>query len=162
MYLCICNLSSYCVCICLCIFVIMCMFVVVREPAPPVCCCCEHFCAIWLSSTCQCLRVLVCRWRIKNCKSLNFIRKQQNLPCPRSMLTHRVNVNTENCVWGILGKTYVRILGVQPEFCRKGGGVETPCRMGCGNSSVNINHYWGTYFASYITIIYHDFHQNTI
>ena len=40
-----------------------------------------------------------------------------------------------------LGKPHVRILGVQPEFCRKGGGVETPCRMGCGNSSVNMNHY---------------------
>ena len=40
-----------------------------------------------------------------------------------------------------LGKPHVRILGVQPEFSRKGRGVETPCRMGCGNSSVNMNHY---------------------
>ena len=48
------------------------------------------------------------------------------------------------CFSSSLGKPHVRILGVQPEFCRKGGGVETPCRMGCGNSSVNINHYWGT------------------
>ena len=41
----------------------------------------------------------------------------------------------------ILGKPHVRILGVQPEFCRKDGGVENPCQMGCGNPSVNMNHY---------------------
>ena len=42
--------------------------------------------------------------------------------------------------WGMnnLGKPHVRILGVQLEFCRKGWWVETPCQMGCGNSSLNM------------------------
>ena len=39
------------------------------------------------------------------------------------------------------GKPHVRIFSVQPEFCRKGGGVESPCQMGCGTSLVNMNHY---------------------
>ena len=61
-----------------------------------------------------------------------------------------------------LGKPCVRKIHVQPEFCRKGGRVESPCQMGCGTSLVNKNHYWETKFASYFTIIYHDLHQNTI
>ena len=42
--------------------------------------------------------------------------------------------------WGMnnLGKPHVKILGVQLEFCRKGWWVETPCQMGCGNSSLNM------------------------
>ena len=43
--------------------------------------------------------------------------------------------------WRALGKPHVRIFSVQPEFCRKGGGVESPCQMGCGSYSVNMNHY---------------------
>ena len=39
------------------------------------------------------------------------------------------------------GKPHVRILGVQPEFCRKGCEVESPCQIGCGSFSVNMNHY---------------------
>ena len=43
--------------------------------------------------------------------------------------------------YAYLGKPHVRILCVQPEFCRKGGGVEIRCQMDCGSSSVNMNHY---------------------
>ena len=45
------------------------------------------------------------------------------------------------CDMVVLGKPRVRILGVQPEFCCKGEGVESPCQMGCGSSLVNMNHY---------------------
>ena len=47
----------------------------------------------------------------------------------------------DDFVPGDLGKPHVRIFNVQPEFCRKGGGVESPCQMGCGTSLVNMNHY---------------------
>ena len=94
-------------------------------------------------------------------------------PGSLSLLLHRIPKHLNQIsevhwvswfIFSYKGKPHGRVLGVQPEFCRKGGGggFESPCQMGCGSSSVIMNPYWETKFASYFTIIYHDLHQNPI
>ena len=57
-------------------------------------------------------------------------------------VNHDLNQNYNNYPSTHSGKPNVRILYVQPAFCRKGGGgVKLPCQMGCGSSLVNMNHY---------------------